>query len=89
LDRKLIANIAAARSWHDRIKSGKTYAEISDEDGIPADRIQQAIHYAFIAPDVIRQVLKGHQPLGFTSKWIFRHPLPMDWAEQPTLIATL
>jgi site-specific DNA recombinase len=68
LDRKLIANIAATRFWLDRIKSGKTYAEIGDEDSIPTYRIQQAIHYAFLAPDIIRQVLQGRQPLGLTSK---------------------
>jgi site-specific DNA recombinase len=56
---------------------------------VPKYRVQQAICYAFLAPDIIRQVLQGRQPLGLTSKWIFRHPLPMDWAEQRALIARL
>ena len=88
-DRKLIANIAASLGWLDRIRAGKTYAEIADEDGVPKYRIQQAICYAFLAPDIIRQVLQGRQPIGLASKWIFRHPLPLDWAEQRALITRL
>ncbi len=88
-DRKLIANIATALNWLDRIKAGKTYAEIAGEDGVPKYRVQQAICYAFLAPDIIRQVLQGRQPVGLTSKWIFRHPLPLDWAEQRAAIARL
>ncbi|MCY1128625.1 recombinase family protein [Frigidibacter sp. RF13] len=88
-DQRLLTNIAAALGWLDRIKAGKTYAEIADEDGVPKYRVQQAICYAFLAPDIIRQVLQGRQPLGLTSKWIFRHALPLDWAEQRALIARL
>ena len=88
-DRKLIANIATALDWLDRIRAGKTYAEIAGEDGVPKYRVQQAICYAFLAPDIIRQVLQGRQPVGLTSNWIFRHPLPLDWAEQRALIARL
>lgn len=88
-DRRLIANIATALSWLDRIKAGKTYAEIAQEDGVPKYRVQQAICYAFLAPDIIRQLLQGRQPVGLTSKWVFRHPLPLDWAEQRALIARL
>ena len=88
-DRRLIANIATALSWLDRIKAGKTYAEIAQEYGVPKYRVQQAICYAFLAPDIIRQLLLGRQPVGLTSKWVFRHPLPLDWAEQRALIARL
>jgi hypothetical protein len=56
---------------------------------VPKYRVQQAITYAFLAPDVVRQILEGRQHIGLTSKWIFRHPLPMSWAEQRALIATL
>jgi DNA invertase Pin-like site-specific DNA recombinase len=89
IDRKLIENVAAVLSWLDRIKAGKTYAEIADEDGIPKYRVQQAICYAFLAPDIVRQILQGRQPVGLTSKYIFRFPLPMDWAEQRARVTTL
>lgn len=47
------------------------------------------IDLAFLAPDIIRDVLDGKQPVGFTSEWLLRHDLPSDWQDQRALIATL
>lgn len=63
LDRKLIRNIATALAWLERIKAGQSQAEIAAADGIPVWRVQQALHYAFLAPDIIRQVLQAAGPL--------------------------
>ena len=52
-------------------------------------RIHKLIDLAFLAPDIIRDVLDGKQPLGFTSDWCVRHTLPGDWQDQRALIATL
>ena len=54
-----------------------------------ARRIQQIIEFAFLAPDIVRDVLEGKQPVGFTSKWCSRHILPSDWSEQRQILATL
>jgi len=51
--------------------------------------IQQMINLAFLAPDIVRDVLEGTQPFGFTSDWCKHHSLPVSWTEQPTLIAAL
>jgi site-specific DNA recombinase len=40
------------------------------------------IDLAFLAPDIVRDVLDGNQPIGFTSDWCLRHALPSDWDEQ-------
>ncbi|WP_293441678.1 hypothetical protein [Planktotalea sp.] len=47
------------------------------------------INLAFLAPDIVRDVLEGTQPFGFTSDWCKHHSLPVSWTEQPTLIAAL
>ncbi len=86
---RLIANIANAHHWFGQIKSGMTFAEISRIDGTSKRRIQQMIDLAFLAPDIIRDVLEVKQSLGFTSDWCLRHKLPPDWKEQRELIATL
>ena len=44
---------------------------------------------AFLAPDIIRDVLTGKQPIGFTSDWCKARPLPSDWQDQRALLATL
>ena len=43
------------------------------------------INLAFLAPDIVRDVIDGKQPLGFTSEWLLRHTLPSDWKEQRSL----
>ncbi len=89
VDRTLLRNIANALSWLDRIKAGKTYEEIAIEDAIPKARVRKAIGYAFMAPDIVRAIVDGRQPVGLTSSYLLHHPLPDDWEEQRALVATL
>lgn len=52
-------------------------------------RMQQMIGQAFLAPDIIRDVFDGKQPLGLTSDWCLRHTLPSDWSDQREPLRTL
>ena len=79
VDRTLLRNIANALSWLDRIKAGKTYEQIATEHAIPTDRVRKAIRYAFLAPDIVRAIVEGRQPVGLTSSYLLHHPLPDDW----------
>ncbi|WP_135505225.1 recombinase family protein [Roseovarius aestuariivivens] len=88
-DEALIRNIALAHHWLERIKAGETFGDISKTDGISKRRAQHMIDLAFLAPDIIRDVLEGKQPLGFTSEWCKARTLPSDWQEQRALLATL
>lgn len=47
------------------------------------------IELAFLAPDIIRDVLDGKQPLGFTSHWAKTHSIPSNWVDQRKLLKTL
>ena len=76
VDRTLLRNIANALSWLDRIKAGKTYEQIAIEHAIPTDRVRKAIRYAFLAPDIVRAIVEGRQPVGLTSSYLLHHPLP-------------
>ena len=89
IDQILLGNIASAQSWYEMLKTGKTFAEISKATGTPKRRIQQMLDLAFLAPDIVRDVMEGRQPLGFTSDWCLRHDLPSDWQAQRDLIAAL
>ena len=89
VDRTLLRNIANALFWLDRIKAGKTYEEIATEDAIPTDRVRKAIRYAFLAPDIVRAIVEGRQPVGLTSSYLLHHPLPDDWEKQRVLVKTL
>jgi hypothetical protein len=88
-DETLIRNLASAHRWFEQIRSGKTFGEIAEGVGVSKSRIQHLIDLAFLAPDLVRTVLDGRQPVGFTSEWCVRHSLPADWSEQRRLFAAL
>jgi site-specific DNA recombinase len=88
-DDVLIRNIAKAHAWFARIKAGETFSEIASTESTSKRRIQQMIDLAFLAPDIVRDVLEGKQPIGLTSDWCLRHEIPADWKKQRQLIAAL
>jgi hypothetical protein len=88
-DETLIRNVAQSQLWFERLKAGETFAQIAAADGTSKRRVQQMIDLAFLAPDIIRDVLEGKQSVGFTSDWCKVHSLPADWSEQRTILATL
>ena len=88
-DEALIRNIALAHHWLERIKAGESFGDIARTDSISKRRVQHMIDLAFLAPDIIRDVLMGQQPLGFTSDWCKARTLPSDWQDQRALLTTL
>ncbi len=89
IDETLVRNVAKAHGWFERIKAGETFTEIAAAESMHKNRIQQMICLAFLAPDIVRDVLDGKQPLGFTSDWCKSNTLPADWHDQRRLLATL
>ena len=88
-DETLLLNVARACDWFDQLKSGRTYGEIAHSAGTSKRRVQQMVDLAFIAPDVVRAIAEGRQPVGLTSDWLLRHDLPSDWDAQRAIVATL
>ncbi|WP_299877793.1 hypothetical protein [uncultured Sulfitobacter sp.] len=88
-DETLIKNIAKAHVWYERIKAGETFSDIAATETTSKRRIQQMIDLAFLAPDILRDVIEGKQPIGLSSDWCLRHEIPSDWSEQRQLIAAL
>ena len=89
IDATLLRNIARAHRYFDLVRSGKTFAEIAEAEGVSKRRVQQVIELAFLAPDVIRTVREGRQPVGMTSDWLKRHAFSPIWTEQRDAFAAL
>ena len=83
------SNIGKAHAWFERIKACETVSEIAASEDTSNPRVQQLVGLAFLAPDIVRDVLEGRQPIGFTSERCLRHDLPSDWTEHRQLLATL
>ena len=89
IDATLLRNIARAHRYFDMVRSGKTFAEIAEIEGVSKRRVQQLIELAFLTPDVIRTVREGRQPVGMTSDWLKRHAFSPIWTEQRDAFAAL
>ena len=89
IDATLLRNIARAHRYFDLVRSGKTFAEIANAEGVSKRRVQQVIELAFLAPDVIRTVREGRQPVGMTSDWLKRHAFSPIWTEQRQVFEAL
>ena len=89
VDEKLLANIIRANQWYRRLKEGQSFEAVAAEAGSSKRRVQQLIDFAFLAPDIVRAVSQGSQPMGLTSDWCLRHDLPSDWLAQRQRIAAL
>lgn len=76
IDSTLLLNIARSHTRFGMLVAGRTYGEIAAAEGMSKRRIQQMVDLAFLAPDVIRIVVR--QPLGFTSDSALRDDLPAD-----------
>ncbi|NOD36659.1 MULTISPECIES: recombinase family protein [unclassified Ruegeria] len=89
IDATLLRNIARAHRYFDLVRSGKTFAEIAEAEGVSKRRVQQLIELAFLAPDIVRAVREGRQPVGMTSDRLKRHAFSPIWKEQRDAFATL
>lgn len=89
IDETLLLNIARANRYFDLVRSGKTFAEIAETEGVSKRRVEQLIELTFLAPDVIRAVREGRQPVGMTFDWLKRHAFSPIWTEQRDAFVTL
>ena len=89
VDERLMRNIANANQWYKRIKEGATFDQVSNETGTSKRRIQQMIHLAFLALDIVRQITQSKQSTALTSDWLLRHGMPVEWDTQRERVANL
>lgn len=88
-DEILIRNIAKAQQFYDAIKRGQSFEDIAKSENLSTRRVMQIIDFAFLAPAIVQAVVAGGQPMGLTTKWLSRNPMPSDWQAQRQLVGAL
>jgi DNA invertase Pin-like site-specific DNA recombinase len=89
LDTNLIQTIRSGQDWLSRLTSGQVQSigELASELGITNTAVTNIIHRAFLAPDIIRSIMSGTQPIHLTGDYLKKHtPLPLDWEDQRKLL---
>lgn len=88
-DTNLIQTIRNGQDWLGRLTSGqvKSIGELASELGMTNTAVTNMIHRAFLAPDIIRAIMNGTQPINVTGDFLKRNiPLPLDWDDQRILL---
>ena len=89
IDATLFRNIARAHRCYGLMKRGETFEAICASGNVSRHRMMQIIDLAFLAPDIVRQVALGDQPLRLTTKWLEKNPMPSDWQAQRAIVEKL
>ncbi len=84
-DPTLVRLLVQAQRYRDLILvgDGRSMAEIAAEVGVGASYFSRIVRFGFLAPDVVRSVLDGRQPLELSAKKLtLGVTLPIDWDAQ-------
>ncbi len=84
-DPALVSLLADANLFLEQLTSGicTTMAELAAATGQSATEISRIMPLAFLAPDIVRLILEGRQPVELTAQTLKRtKPLPASWSIQ-------
>ena len=88
-DPALIKSVARAHRWFDDLVSGRAQSlgDSARAAGVSDRYVSHLMPLAFLAPEIVEAILAGTQPVDLTAqKLTKRTDLPLDWAEQKTLL---
>lgn len=88
-DPALVWLLQQAQRYRDLILAGdgRSMAEIAEEVGVGASYFSRIVRFGFLAPDIVRSILDGSQPIGLSAKKLsLGVTLPIEWNAQKKLL---
>ena len=91
LDPVLNRALAKAHYWQYLLDSGmmKSGSEIARDEGLDPSVVNEILRLTLLAPDIADSIMNGQQPANLSLIWFQRHPLPLDWDQQRTLMEAI
>ncbi len=69
------------------IQGGQPLADVAKSAGVSSSYFTRLVKLSFLAPDIIKAILEGHQPTDLTAGRLINHTrLPLDWNEQRAVL---
>ncbi len=83
-DKRLIALLGEARSTLEQVLARPecSLAELAREKTQCRKRMARLVRIAWLAPDIVRIILKDKQPASLTAATLMKLELPADWNHQ-------
>jgi site-specific DNA recombinase len=90
VDRILTRAVVMARVWAIELETGRaaTIGAIAKREGMCERYLSRLLPLAYMAPDLVQQILEGRQPRTTTLKQLTAKTLPVGWADQRRLVAS-
>ena len=88
-DPALVRTIARSHLWRRDLTSGKaaSIGELAKQHGEDAAEVSRFLPLAWLAPDIVQNILDGKQPIDLTVERLRRMPaLPILWKDQHQLL---
>jgi site-specific DNA recombinase len=86
VDHALLKAVARAHCWFEDLVAGRgtSMVELAKRDDLGKQYVSRVMRLAFLAPDIIEQIVTGRQPPGLTAQSLLtsRFALPLGWAAQ-------
>jgi hypothetical protein len=84
-DRSLLRLLSQAHRFHEMVmrNRGKTISELAEEAGVGGSYFTRILRLSFLAPDVVKTILRDRRPIELTAKRLASDTrLPIVWEEQ-------
>ncbi len=87
-DPVLIKAIVRSHQWFEMLKNRKALSitEIAQAEKLPRTYVGSVIPFALLAPDITEAILEGTQPIDLNLDRLINLSLPIDWAEQRSVL---
>ena len=87
-DPVLIKAVVRAHQWFDMLKDRtvESISEIAKSEKLPRTYVSSVIPFALLAPDITEAILEGTQPIDLNLDRLINAALPLQWAEQRSVL---
>ncbi|MBP9904544.1 MAG: site-specific recombinase resolvase [Rhodoferax sp.] len=87
-DSTFLVGLSRAFYWNSLLDAGvmKSGSEIARRECLHPSVVNELLRLTLLAPDIITQLMCGHQPRRLTLMWFQRNRLPVDWQAQRAII---
>jgi site-specific DNA recombinase len=90
VDSAILKAVARANQWLTELLSGcsSSLVEIGRREGVGKRYISRIMRLAFLAPSIIEEIARGHQPPELSAQVLSTRPgdLPLSWQAQRELL---
>lgn len=91
IDRTLLRGVVMARRWTAELRAGRhgSILDLAKTEKLCVRYLGQILPLAYMAPDLIEQIVEGRQPQALSLGALIAKPFPSDWIQQRKLFMAI